>query len=409
MFTKIIESSGGYAEFARQIEVERVARFEARIAELLAQGVGTGPRKPHPVESGWERGIREVRTIPREVTNHPLSPRPTREDLREFPPLVEYLARTQSSSLFEIAAGQATGRYDYENHVLNMLGDRLFAGRALRALVQKILNDHAPGENPFVVEMGCGPELLLFELAPERLQQDWHAFDSDRTNVEYAEVKIRRLPLPAHVYQNIAEFGFLLPPVRERGPADVWVGLSAYDSPLDLNAAIGAIRTKRFIHIQDVYPVLQAVHVFNKQFPEQARKWLIRGESPENTDSALGNFLDKRRDDIFFEAHGKLMDPREELHDRMLFLLAKHGYQIIEQGTFHSIYLGEREPQHEDFPDIPEAGQKANAFIRLPAGASFSYHPHIPKWHREIGWDFPVERAFLELTIAEVIVAEKAV
>ena len=412
MLRKIIEAGGGYAEFAREreYEAERIRRFEERIASLMAEGVGLGTRVPLPVRDGWERGTLEVKKIPRKVTEHPLNPRPVREALQPVPGLEEYLDKSLPSSQLDLILGQVTGTYYFNEHLENMLSDRLFTARALRALIQKIYDDFAPGDAKLVVEMGCGPALLLYELAPERLKHNWHAFDSDRTNVEHATIKVRRLELAAQVHQLAAEMAFLLPALKSSDGADLWVGLSSYDSPLDLAAAIGAIKVKpggQFIHIQDVNPVIQAAHTFGQKFPDRKRTWLVRGAVPEPTEESLAQFLDKRRGDIFFEHGGHLMDPREELHDRMLYLLQQRGFRILDEGTYHSIYIGEREPSHEDFPVIPEGRKQANAFVRLPAGASYSYHPHVPQFHRELNLPFPVESAFLEMTVAEVIVAEK--
>jgi len=370
-------------------------------------------RIPRPAQPGWQKGIltgKEI--ISSETSYNPLNPLPTREQLHLAPKLLSLLERIVPKNLADEISHSVFRQYDQETHVHAMLEDRLQSSRALRAFIHTLYDEFLPRENSLLVETGCGPALALSELAPQRLQGNWHAFDCDLSFVAQARAKAQSFGLPVTVHHRTAYLASSLPCFKNGAKADYWVGLSSFDSIYDLLAAITAMRTVlkpggRFIHIQDVGPVKAAAYYFGRQFPEQARTWLTKASLHGKGDEEIMQYLqsNEANESVYFEHQGIIMNAVDELHARLLFCLQKRGFRIVEEGIAASMFLGERLIEHDKWAAHPQFG-KPNGFANHRGEMSPMLYPNISEFVQDSGLSLAEEDAFLETVVANYIVAE---
>jgi hypothetical protein len=369
-----------------------------------------GQDLPRLVQPGWQKGILLVREnlTPAEVDliRNPMTKQPTREELMTQRNInAAYLAQIQVEAAiprdpldlleYEMIS---LGRVKKTAHEAEMLTERLLVSRALRALVEQILNKYLPEQKDLIVEMGPGSRLVLAELAPAELREHWHAFEMNPDLFELAVQRAARRGLGIDLCLGNAFFAYDLP-FLQGIKADAWLGLSAYDSLFNLYWGLAEVKSAlrsggRFIHIQDVHSVTDAALVLNRQFPGKSR-FIVRDRIPRE---ASGRY---------YLAEGRVIDESEEFHDRLVFLLRHLGFRIVSEGISNVAYLGEKLPEHE-FVEA-EAGRELSLITNDRGDISLGALPkkRIPRMLRQIQAAYPPEKAILETVLASVVVAEK--
>ncbi len=371
-------------------------------------------RIPRPVSPGWEKGVCFVgKASATPAVNGPLLANPKRADLVEAPALAAYMNEIYPVGVSPVALEMSSHLTEnpvyLEQHRALLLTERLLASRALRAAVGWAFDKYAPGQDNFVVEMGCGPELLLHELSPARLQSSWTAFDAEKLIVNLAAEKARRFGLPANVIWGDAYMPDFLPCLRFGLQPDLWVGLSSYDTVTDLALAFHQLRAVlrpggRLIHIQDVEPSPHCSLIFHRDHPELGFKVLVPSElASANPEEIVGGL------EFYFEdRQGRIFNTVEDFHFRMLHGLRSAGFNVVAQGFASALYLGEKTPEQAGLSDYrgPEGDLSVNG-VYNHLGKSFKQHnPEIGRIaaQRKIG--LPAERLIHEGVMVNFIVAE---
>ena len=387
-------------------------------------------RVPQPVPRDWKNGILEVRegmpTVPLPQT---LFACPDRSQLIEAPILKAMISQLVPDSDPGLIGWTEDSEQCLEAHMEGMwgsIGGRLCFSRASRALVHYVFDKYAPGNNFSVAETGCGPELLLWELAPSRLQQQWHAFDIEHEFVTLAQEKSKLFNLPVTVKRRNAYQPFAAGPV-EPAP-NLWVGLSSYDA-VDVSLALTGMQAEagtRFIHIQDLYPAVDTLVHFSRKFPAEETSWLVPRTKPvmsalknmqnflqmgldQQAFNLLTQFMMNREKTLYFERNGKVFTPVEEFHERLVFCLDQAGFKIVKAGLISSVYVGERVGQHQALIDYfaQDSLAKPNTIVNTSGDYPTLHHGGVVNYHRQLGHSFDPRRAFMEMTIANFVVAEK--
>lgn len=400
------------------------------MGNLITNGVRVGgqimKRVPRPLPKTWEKGIVGVEEqAPAQLINihHQFWNWPQRSELDSAPDLKTFMSNLVLQPDTSTTPCEEALLENLELHIGGMLEGRIYFMRALQALVHHIFNTYAPGENLKTIEMGCGPMLLLHELAPERLQKNWQAFDLHPTFVRTAQEKAREFNLPARVFQrNIHD---LSAPALE---GDLWVGLSSYDA-VDVSLALEAMRAPsgtKLITIQDLYPGIDPLLFFERRFSEKSTNWLVRPPAVQqyNLESLLRlartdldqafqlfqNFMMRREGQLYYERDGIILHPTDELQDRMLYCLEDAGFDIINHGTSATTYLGEITPEQRALTSSPEARrmpQKLNSYYNLKGDYAPFRMETDGLYEQLVDPTFPIEDAFVEQVVANFIVAEK--
>jgi len=395
-------------------------------------GLAASQRKrlPQPVLKDWKDGILEVREdLPSVPLPRKLFDRPDRSQLIEAPILeamMSHLVPHSDLGLVEWAEGSEQSLEDHMQGMWGSSGGRLCFSRASMALVHYIFDTYAPGDNFSVAETGCGPELLLWELAPQRLQQQWHAFDIEHQFAGLAQEKAELFKLPVTVDRRNAYQPFAPGPIEPR--PNLWVGLSSYDA-VDVSLALEGMQAApgtKFIHIQDLYPAVDTLIHFGRKFPEKETTWLVSKTKPvisalndmqmfiqmnlyNNAFSLLNQFMMNREKNLYFERQDRVLSPVEEFHDRLVFCLDQAGFRIVKAGLISSTYVGEMlAPHYELTTDFTSRGlARPNTIVNVHGDYPILQHGGVFGYHRDLGHSFDPKKAFMEMTIANFVVAEK--
>ena len=110
-----------------------------------------------------------------------------------------------------------------------------------------------------------------------------------------------------------------------------------------------------------------------------------------------------REGKLYFRRGGEILSPLEEFHGRLLFCLEHAGFKIIDQGPVMTTYTGEITPEQEAMA----ASDLFKDSVR-PGGYINSQGDYFPLMTQPADPTHTLpEREFIELLIANFVVAEK--